>query len=184
MTEALNDGVGQPAPWPARLIASLIDYLVIVAWLLLLTGLGWVIGPLPVSNASVHLVLVDVVVFMFTVLPVWLYLTLTEAAAASATIGKRIRQLMVHSNPSRAHVAAIALRNAVKLLPWQLAHLAVSRFILDEQVGAAVVLDILAIVLVVVTIAMAVVDRRCRALHDRIAGTRVVALEPDSSRHS
>ena len=81
-------------------------------------------------------------------------------------------------------MAAIAQRNAVKLLPWQLAHLAVSRFILDEQVGAAVALDILAIVLVLVTIAMAVVDRRRRALHDRIAGTRVVALEPDSSRHS
>ena len=178
------DADGTPAPWPARVIASLIDYLVIVAWLLVLTGLGWVIRPYMPSGGSLNLVLVDVVVLLFTVLPVWLYLTISEAAAASATLGKRVRRLIVQSNPNRAHVAAIALRNVVKLLPWQLAHLAVSRFILDEQVGLAIAFDILAIALALVTVAMAVIDPRRRALHDRVAGTVVVAIGSDRPRQS
>jgi len=123
-----------PGWWP-RLLASLVDYVVIVAWLLTLGGLSLIITPfLPPPRGQQNLGATDLIVFAMTVLPVWLYLTLTEAAPAGATLGKRVTRLRVRRvGDANASGGRIALRNAVKLLPWQLAHLAVSRFILGVQ---------------------------------------------------
>ncbi|NMD47816.1 MAG: RDD family protein, partial [Propionibacterium sp.] len=70
----------------------------------------------------------------------------------------------------------VAARNAIKLLPWQLGHVAVARFILGVQFELAIVVDVVAVLLAVATVVVAVRDPGRRALHDLIAGTRVVAV--------
>lgn len=172
-TEAPED---RPKWWP-RVKASLIDYLVIVAWLLVLTGLSLIVRPfLPPATGPQDVYLTDLIVFAMTVFPVWLYLTLTEASRAAATVGKRVAGLrVVMSDAGRAGGARVAARNAVKLVPWQLAHVAVARFMLGVQFEAGLVCYGASLVLAVTTIVIAIRDPRRRGLHDLVAGTRVVA---------
>lgn len=156
--------------------ASLIDYLVIVAWFLVLTGLSLIVRPLlPKASASQDVYLTDLIVFAMTVLPVWLYLTLTEASARAGTLGKRVAGLRVSAAGSaRPGFGKVAIRNAIKLLPWQLGHVAVARFILGVQMEVAIVIDVVAVGLAVASVVVAIRDPQRRALHDLVAGTRVV----------
>lgn len=167
-----------PAARRVRLAASGIDYLLILGWLAVLTVAGLLIRPLLPASSPPTLLDVDLVAFGCTVFPVWCYLTLTETGPRAATAGKRFTHLMVcGGDGSPASRGRVMLRNAIKLLPWQLAHLAVARLVLDQQFGAAVAVDALSLLLVALTITMALRDPRGRALHDRLAGTRVVAAQ-------
>jgi uncharacterized RDD family membrane protein YckC len=166
----------RPRWWP-RIKASLIDYLVIVAWFLVLTGLSLIIRPLlPLATESQDVYLTDLIVFATTVLPVWLYLTLTEASVDAGTLGKRIAHLRVRAAAAgRAGRGRVAVRNAIKLMPWQLGHVAVARFILGVQLELAIVVDVVAALFAVATVVVAVRHPERRALHDLIAGTGVIA---------
>jgi uncharacterized RDD family membrane protein YckC len=168
----------------ARWRAAGWDYLGIAGWLVLLTAVGAAgrgvtgagTGPLPVATT-------DAVAFALTVLPVWAYLTAAEAGPAGAGWGKRRVGLRVvqQEGGRRPGWGRAALRNAVKLLPWQLAHVAVVRLALrpDQPVSLAVTCSlVLALVLPVASLAVAVRDPAHRALHDVVAGTRVVPAPP------
>lgn len=169
-----------PAPGAARWWASVWDYVVIVSWLAALTIVGFAVRAwLPPAAATPALLATDAVAFGFSVLPVWAYLTVTEAGARQASWGKRRVGLRVDaSDGGRPSWGRVAGRNAVKLLPWELAHIAVARLILgvDDPVtiGATYTLSLL---IPVVSITMAGRDQQRRALHDRIAGTRVVLAQ-------
>jgi uncharacterized RDD family membrane protein YckC len=169
-----------PACGRDRLLASGWDYLVILAWLATLTVLGLLVRPLlPEPGEHPAPLAYDAVALVFSVLPVWLYLTSTEAGAHQATWGKRRLGLeVVRGDGGRPGRTRVAVRNAVKLLPWQLAHMSVSRVVLG--VDAPVVVGTtyaLSLLLPAASIAMAWRDGAHRALHDRVAGTRVVQRE-------
>ncbi len=170
-------GRALPAPGWLRLRASGADYVVIVGWLAILTAAGFAIRPLlPPQSGALSPVAADAVAFLFSVLPVWVYLSVTEGGALQATWGKRWTRLRViaadggEPGPGRA-----VIRNAVKLLPWELAHLAVARLILgvDQQVTIGVTYA-LSVLIPVVSVVMMARDPLRRALHGRVAGTRVV----------
>jgi uncharacterized RDD family membrane protein YckC len=176
-------GRGQAGPAPARpgarLGASVVDYGVIVGWLAVLTGGGFAVRALlpPGDAGAMPAVAYDAVAFAFSVLPVWLYLTLTEAGARQATWGKRRAGLVVvTAGGGRPGWRRIAVRNAVKLLPWQLAHIAVARLILGgEELATIWTTDALSLLIATGSIVAACRDPWGRALHDRVAGTRVVS---------
>ena len=109
--------------------------------------------------------------------PTWIYLTVFESGSGRASWGKRVVGLRVVAQQHNGKVgtARVAGRNAVKLMPWQLAHLAVARLILgvDAPVFIAVTYT-LSLAVPAVSIVMARRDPQRRALHDRVAGTRVV----------
>lgn len=167
-----------------RIVALLWDYLVIVAWIGLLTVVGAAVrlliplDALPGPATSRQVLLTDVVAFTMTVLPVGVYLVLTEAGTWQASWGKRRGGLrVVRADGSRAGTGRIVLRNTVKLLPWQLAHISVARMMLgvvDEPVLTWTTY-VASLVLVVLTVIVAWRDPWARGLHDLIAGTRVVA---------
>jgi uncharacterized RDD family membrane protein YckC len=165
-----------PAPWAARGRAAGWDYLVIVGWLAVLTLVGMAVRLFLPGAGTIARSAVDVSAFLFSVLPVWLYLTLTEVGPRQASWGKRRAGLRVEGPGSgRAGGRRIAVRNGVKLLPWQLAHLAVARLILgvDAPVLVAVTYG-LSLLVPVVSIGIAWRDPVHRGLHDLAAGTRVV----------
>ncbi|MFF5212893.1 RDD family protein [Streptosporangium sp. NPDC000396] len=164
---------GEAVPGARRVVALGWDYLLIVGWLALLAG-AYLLGVRPLAGAPLGVA--DLVITGLSVLPVWAYLVVTEAGAAQATWGKRRARLIVTAAAGgRAGLARIMTRNAVKLLPWELAHLAVLRFWTAEAESViAVPALVLCYALVGVTVALAVLRRDRAALHDLVAGTRVV----------
>jgi uncharacterized RDD family membrane protein YckC len=161
----------------SRLNASLHDLAVIAAGIGVLTAVGAALrsgARTPPDPRSVPAT--DLLVFAATVLPTGAYLAAGEAGNHQAAWGKRRAGLrVVTADGERPGLGRIVLRTAVKLLPWQLAHLSVTRLVLraDDPVvtwGA----NALAYLLPALSVTMALRDRRGRALHDRVAGTRVV----------
>lgn len=166
----------RPSPG-ARLRSWFGDWLVIGAWLLVLTLVAWLAGlwsggPAPSRPTAGELLLGDVAVALATVVPFLLYLALSESSPHRATVGKRWAHLVVTgAGGGTASRSAVWTRNLVKVLPWQLAHLAVSRMVLDVQLTAAVVLDVASLVLLALVAVPALTGGQ--GLHDRVAGTRV-----------
>ena len=105
-------------PW-RRIAAFGVDYIVIlvfigaqIAWRASQGGLEM---PPPDMSTDARLAL-QFNGFLWTTLPVFLYFTLCESVWGR-TLGKRIAGLRVDGTPGR-----IALRNALKFLPWEIAH--------------------------------------------------------------
>ena len=172
-----------PAPGGARWCACLRDYLAIAGWIMAVTAAGTLVRAWwSVDISSVPLVVTDMVIFGSTVLPLWIYLSLTEAGAHQAGWGKRGARLRVVATPTRLRAGPIraGLRNGVKLLPWQLAHIAVVRATLSVD-APALIDTTLAFSLAIPATSLLVAwrDPQHRALHDLIASTRVV-WEPES----
>ncbi|WP_214318210.1 RDD family protein [Nonomuraea sediminis] len=163
---------GEPAPRARRLAALGWDYLLIMGWLVLM-AVAYLLGFRPPTGGS--LVVADLVITGLTVLPVWVYLVASEAGTAQASWGKRRAGLVVTAAGGRPGLGRIMVRNAVKLLPWELAHLAVLRFwtVRGDSVIAVPAL-VLCYALVGVTVALAMLRRDRAALHDLVAGTRVL----------
>jgi uncharacterized RDD family membrane protein YckC len=111
----------------SRLLAFAVDYLFIALYLLLLVGVGALIrltplcadfGALFANPASAELTS-----FILLVLPVLLYFALMESSRWQATIGKRVVGLRVMTmGGGRVGFPRSLLRNALKLIPWELAH--------------------------------------------------------------
>jgi uncharacterized RDD family membrane protein YckC len=109
-------------------------------------------------------------------LPAWLYFILGDQSAAGATLGKRLLKIQVRDmSGERLAIGRALARTAVKLLPWELAHVSafalstdLSRFSRTQIVGVAV-----ANVLAVVYLSIAAATRGRRSVHDIAAGTLV-----------
>lgn len=163
--------------------ASLGDLVPIAGWFALLTGVGAAVRAMaPAGQAAppveVPVLATDLAVFVMTVLPVGLYLAAGEAGAHQASWGRRRAGLrVVTADGGRPSVRQVAARTAVKLLPWQLAHIAVARLILgaDDPVVTWTTYG-LSLAIPLLSVTMALRDPRQRALHDRVAGTRVVTF--------
>jgi uncharacterized RDD family membrane protein YckC len=167
-----------------RILALLIDYAVVLAYMCLLAVGALVLyvisGKLP-NWLSHGVVMAELLGFLILVLPVGLYLYFFESSARHATIGKRASGLMVISCNSRSSARAgqIAIRTIVKLLPWEIAHFFVwhtvaatangqTAFPLWLEVG---LVSCLLIPIIYLLTAALQADRR--GPHDLVAGTRV-----------
>ncbi len=107
-----------------RVIAGIIDYLVILvyAFLLLLAT----ISLFSVSDFSLSPIEGQLIGFLSLTLPVYLFHCLMEKSVRKATLGKRFMKLRVEGEH-------IWLRNALKFLPWELAHTGVHWLIYFEN---------------------------------------------------
>ena len=112
-----------------RIKAFAFDYLVILAYMAVLAGVGtWLtLGPLgdrwtQLMSSPVR---ADLVAFLMLVLPVALYFAFGEASEAGGTPGKRrVGLRVVGPGGARLGLARSAVRSGLKFLPWQLAHTA------------------------------------------------------------
>lgn len=164
-------------PLAPRLIASGWDYLVILGWLAAL-GLAFLAGLRPFAPlAGAPMPAYDLLIAALTVVPVWGYLVVTEAGRAQASWGKRRARLVVTTSAgARPGTGRIMARNAVKLLPWQLAHLGMARLWYGtSDLGFGGVALVLCYALAGGTLALLLARRDRAALHDLVAGTRVTA---------
>lgn len=109
-----------------RFMALIIDYLVIVGYMVILFGICMFIyfvflGGVPNFNElGMNLVSLSLM------LPVLLYHIIMESGKSHATLGKRKLKIRVTSiNPGSVRLCQIVIRNIIKFLPWQLAHMAI-----------------------------------------------------------
>jgi len=163
-----------------RLRAYAIDVAVMAGWQGVLAGSA-VLLPGRQARARVFRAprTADLAQFAAGVLPAALYLAGGESSRGQATAGKRAAGLVVVAEDgTRASRRRIAVRTGVKLLPWQLAHLAVTRTTgvvrgrHAERTAKAAFGT--AIALSAASLALAACRSDGRALHDLAAGTRVV----------
>jgi hypothetical protein len=109
----------------------------ILGWLAVLTITGFAVRsslPAATRGPTYPPLVADAVALVITVLPVWGYLTAAEAGAAQGSWGKRQAGLrVVSADGQQVSWGRAAVRNAVKLAPWQLAHVTVARIILDVE---------------------------------------------------
>ena len=162
------------------------DWAVVCLWLAVLALAGLVVRavidvtPAPATPSSGDLLRSDLLITVATVLPYIAYLALTENSPRHATLGKRWARLAVTDTDGGApSTAAVWWRNVVKALPWQLAHLGVSRAIFEVQTAWAMALTVSSLILLAACAVPALLGGR--GIHDRLAGTRVQSVSPASA---
>jgi uncharacterized RDD family membrane protein YckC len=109
-------------------------------------------------------------------LPVWCYFVFCDASPRGATIGKRWLGLrVVMEAGARLTLPRSLARTAIKLLPWELSHLAA--FALGDRFGELTTLQgvllVIANLLATTWLVLAIVSRGERSVHDHCCATRV-----------
>lgn len=152
------------------------DYLVVLTWLgivFLVMGMPTLLGVIDLESLWSGPALADLATAALTVIPFLMYLVVTETRPSHATWGKRRSGLSVAAaDGSSPALGQVVLRNIVKVLPWQLGHMAALRFATDTQIPTATACYALSLLLLVAVAGPPLVRRR--GLHDMIAGTTVM----------
>jgi uncharacterized RDD family membrane protein YckC len=170
-------GVPAASPW-RRVAASMLDYLLIASYLILLSAASF--GPLSslLSSALTRPITAELVGFLTLTGPVILYFALTEASAWQATLGKRaLRIVVVGPGGTRLPVGRAMVREVVRFLPWEMAHALIWPLALPPHkeplpltIGGFAVVYLLVFVYLVSLF----VGSQHRTIYDRIAGSRVI----------
>lgn len=111
-----------------RLLAFVVDYLVMAVWLALLTAAAFATGApdrlgLETSGGRV---IAHLTMFATVTAPVILGFAVMEASPLRGTPGKRILGLKVlRAEGGRAGFLRTLIRNGLKFLPWEAAHIAI-----------------------------------------------------------
>lgn len=181
-------GAKRPGRGGARIVAFALDYLLFTLYLTATAavGIALTLGPLGEAWQAALRVpwRMHLLAFATTVLPLTLYFAVTESGQHGASWGKRRRGLRVEAlDGAQASFGRSLLRNAVKFLPWHLAHtamLAIPGFPMQVRAVPTWTVVALCAVWIVVGVYLVGLTRWAgsRPLYDRIAGTRVVAARP------
>lgn len=159
-----------------RLLSWWWDYLLILAWLLVVfavVGVPQLVGWWDLSSVWSNPAAADVAITVLTVVPYFLYLVLTEAGSSHATWGKRRVGLTVRTVEGVAPgLGPIVVRNLIKVLPWQLGHMGTMRLATAATPPPiAIWLEAGSLLLLALIVVPILLGRR--GVHDLIAGTRV-----------
>lgn len=178
-----NAAMPSPArPLPRRrILAYLVDSLVIFAWIAGLTvfGMTWGAGLFDQIDPASTKLFGHLLSFATLTLPVALYFSLTEASALQASPGKRLLGLAVTNTAGEAPGLVRALiRNGCKFLPWEIAHTAIwhapGQPFIDPPPSTFMALHIGALVLAGLYFAGLFMGSG-RTIYEHISATRVVA---------
>ena len=158
----------------SRLRAFAWDLPIIAAWAVAAGVIGVAFRQLGGVRLSAPWAL-DLTAFATLVLPVVLTFAYQEGSPAHASWGKRRMRLRVATaGGDDLGAGRSLLRSATKFAPWQMGHTAVFHLLAGSTAVGFLVLSLVAQALVVGSILVMALDPKHRALHDWVAGTRVV----------
>lgn len=171
-----------PASPFRRIGAWLLDYLLIAAYLILLTAMSLGLRASPVqagfNSAMSQPIAAELLGFFLLTLPVVLYFALCEASRRRATLGKRaLRLAVVDEKGGRLTIPRALLREAVRFLPWELSHALLWRVALSPDRGSISVLVTVGFVLVYALVGLYLLTLFIgshRTVYDRLAGSLVI----------
>jgi uncharacterized RDD family membrane protein YckC len=162
-----------------RLLSLAIDFSMIVAYVLLLFGFTTSIYRFVFEETpKFDIFTAHLIGFLTLILPVLIYFIISELGVSSNTLGKRIVGLKVASmDNQKLTVNQVVLRNIIKFLPWEYAHILVYILILvpkaaDSQLSIFGL--ILANIIPLVYLAMIVLRKDHRGPHELVSRTIVV----------
>lgn len=172
----------QSATLKRRFLALLFEYLTILGYMIILFGISMFIYFVILDGVPTFNELGMNLVSLTLIVPVVLFSIITESSEKHATLGKMKIKLTVASTKSnRVKLWQIIVRNIIKFLPWQLAHMAIFHcFTLQWEftplwTAIIVTVDILPFVWVGFLF-----RKDHRGIHDLIAKT--VVVESDTAR--
>jgi len=184
MSNKIPDDI-QYAGFAKRLKAFMIDYLIILAYILVLAGVNYGIilsrGTLEeISPFFASPIVKDAIAFLTLILPVILYFTLQERSPKQATWGKRKAGIrVVNANGETLTGIQGFVRSLVKFLPWQIAHTSIYHieglpFAPIDPSPMVVAGFALVYLLVGIYIASALISKKHRTPYDWAAGSFVI----------
>lgn len=115
--------------------------------------------------------------FLLLTLPFGLYFAICEASSWSASIGKRVMKLRVvdSSTGKQLRFSQSLLRNAIKFLPWELAHLAIwHAFVFASGLQYVAMGALTLSYILIIAYIVGLVRRRHRTMYDWCSHTKVV----------
>ncbi|HKL49671.1 MAG TPA: RDD family protein [Wenzhouxiangellaceae bacterium] len=158
-----------------RVLAYLADVAILFA---LLGPAGFLvqqaIGYSPSSGPEIW----GVLILNFSI-PVWIYFWLSDTSARGSTLGKRIFRIRVVADGKALGPGRALARTALKLLPWELAHL--SAFALSSDLESLSIVQsvglVIANLLMLVYLWSAFASRGRRSVHDILVHTKTVGAD-------
>ncbi len=173
------------SPW-RRVAAWMLDYVVIAAYLILLTAASLAVLATPagpaLNAALTRPFTAELVGFLTLTTPVVLYFALLESSTWQATLGKRTLGIVVAGpDGGRLTVGRALAREATRFLPWELSHAIIWRLALSPAknsfpawAGVGFALVYLIVFAYLVTLFF---GSQHRTLYDRLAGSWVLRRE-------
>lgn len=168
---------GDPAPMGPRIRAFGLDYLVILAYGVLLVAVGLLLQSVLAPLFSRSAATAEATAFLLVTLPVSLYFALSESGGSQGTWGKRRMGLkVVDARGERIGLMRSLVRSAVKFIPWELAHFVIWRFMLPTSLSTARLNLLLGVVWLGVFLYLFTpfLNKGRRSIYDMVAGTWVV----------
>jgi uncharacterized RDD family membrane protein YckC len=166
-----------------RIAAFGLDYLIIAAWIGLITAVGF--GARAILGIETGPILSQAdklrghsIAFLSLTLPVILYFAIAESSRWQATVGKRTLGLRVQTvTGAQVGLGRSLARSAIKFLPWEIAHTAIWHVPGQPFVSMPAPINFLGYAVALAgagVFAAAVFRGRGRTPYDLVAGTMVV----------
>ena len=121
-----------------RLLAFVVDWLVIVVWAGVLFGVVMLVssGHPPQPSEPWQSQMIGVIVMT---IPVLLYFAICESSVWQATLGKRALSLhVVCGGDAKMSFSRSLLRNVIKFIPWEMGHIVANQAFFSSSSGVAV----------------------------------------------
>lgn len=157
-----------------RVFGIILDYLVIILYIGLLLLFAFVVGLIANPPQLVSPWMGELIGFAALTLPTGLYFILTESSSKQASLGKQFAGITITNQyGNKPKLRQILLRNSVKLLPWEIAHMSIWHiFVPDGAGGAFINAGLITSNVLLVTYLLTIIFRRDHGgLYDAIAGT-------------
>lgn len=160
-----------------RALAFMIDYVIIMLYALLLFLLSTLLKNFLSINLDLGGPLKNQLLsFLILTLPVFFYFYISEKKNGNSTFGKKVMRLKVVSEKGN-----ILLRNMIKFLPWEIAHIGVHHVVFYDQQQLETPIWIWACLIipqiVVILFALSVFRSKGeRSVYDTMAGTRIIQV--------
>ncbi|PTM57869.1 RDD family protein [Desmospora activa] len=167
-----------------RMYAFLLDYLIIVAYGILLGLVSSLLQPVLTPLFTTSPLSAEITGFFLITLPVTLYFAICESSNWQGTWGKRKMGIQVtDQNGDRPRLGRSLLRSVVKFTPWEMAHFVIWRlalppeyFVHPSSYPLPFLYTVMSFVYIAVSLYMLtpLLSRSKRSIYDWIAGTAVV----------
>jgi len=166
------------APFPKRIFAFLLDYLIIMLYGILILGtIAYVFAPVISPLFSNSPFIAQLTGFLLITLPVSLYFILMEQSSWQGTWGKKKMGIRtVTEDGHRLKLRQSTIRTVGKFLPWEVAHFAIWHLILPSSIPEFILIIILIAIHVVIILYLVLpfTNKQRKNLYDWLAGTTVI----------
>lgn len=164
------------APFKIRIIAFLYDYLIFLAYGILIAAVSIVLKPFffPLFTGSPFIA--EITGFIMITLPFTLYFAFSESSQGQGTWGKRKMGIRVVDNyGNRIGFRRSLVRSSMKFLPWEIAHFVVWQFTLPSGYSDVFLSSMLGGVYMIcfLYVTVPLTNFRKKSVYDWIAGTEV-----------